>query len=73
MKTDSNSLAALAKKFNRSGLSVSRFCLQHGIEVTKFKKIINRSKYESQPVGIFYPLLLVESDKVLYPVIVPKH
>jgi hypothetical protein len=72
MKTDSNSLAALAKKFNRSGLSVSRFCLQHGIEVTKFKKIIN-TKGENQPAGIFYPLLLVESDKVLYPVIVTKH
>jgi len=72
MKTDNNSLAALVKKFNRSGLSVSRFCLQHGIEVAKFKKIINQFKDEDV-AGTFYPLLLVESDQVLYPVIVPKH
>jgi hypothetical protein len=71
MKTDNNSLAALAKKFNGSGLSVSKFCLQHGIEVAKFKKFIN-TKGENQPEGIFYPLLLVEFDQVLYPVIIPK-
>jgi len=72
MKTDNNSLAAVVKQFKRSGLSVSRFCLQHGIEVTKFKNILNQSKDEDV-AGTFHPLLLVESDQVLYPVIVPKH
>ena|GEM_PF-1225368 len=73
MKTDNNSLAAVVKQFKCSVLSVSRFCLQHGIEVVKFKKIINQSKDDSQAEGTFQPLLLVESDQVLYPVIVPKH
>jgi hypothetical protein len=65
MKTDNNSLGALAKKFNCSGLSVSRFCLQHGLEVEKFKKIIYRYRdNNSKPIGIFYPFLLVEFDQV---------
>jgi hypothetical protein len=33
-------LAALVRKFNGSGLTVSKFYLQHGIEVAKFKKFI---------------------------------
>jgi hypothetical protein len=61
MKTNSNSLTALAEWFNRYGLSVSKFCLQHGIEVAKFKKFIN-TKGENQPAGIFYPLILVKFD-----------
>jgi hypothetical protein len=66
------STASLLGKFRRSGLSVSRFCLLHGIEVSTLSKLVKQTNPELE-AGDFQPLILVDHGQVLYPVLVPKY
>ena len=62
---------ALVKKFERSGLAVSRFCLQEGITQSLFRKWL--FQYQLAPFGGdgFVHLRFIEVEGSLFPILIP--
>jgi transposase-like protein len=53
---------ALLRKYSRSGMAVSRFCLRQGISQSVFRTWLKESGLIASRAGGFFPLRLVKVD-----------
>ncbi len=60
----------LVRKYSRSGMAVSRFCLQEGISQSMFRTWLRESCLEENVTGGFVPLRLIEVDGQLFPLVI---
>jgi transposase-like protein len=61
---------ALVRKYYRSGMAASRFCLQEGISQSMFRSWLRESCLEENATGNFVPLRLIELDGQLFPLVI---